>query len=102
MLGVSEEHFWDSCPTDMQPYVKMDEMQQKRLDYQMWQMGIYINNAVYVAVAKALAGRKAHVDYLQQPLSEVVKETESDPKKDFVKFQAWAVVYNEKNFSKQS
>ena len=68
-------------------------MSQKRLDYQMWQMGIYVNSAVYVAVAKALAGNKAHVNYYKEPLSESTAQ-ENNPQADFIKFSAWATVYN--------
>lgn len=102
MLGVSEEHFWNSCPTDLQPYVRMDEMTQERLDAQMWQMGIYVNNAVYVAVAKALAGKKAHVSYMNEPLMQTFNEEErNNAADDFQKFSAWATVYNETKFGGQ-
>lgn len=94
MLGVSEERFWDSCPTELQPYVKMDEMRQERLDYQMWTMGIYITNAVSVAVSKALNGSKSKAKYLETPLSQMPDA--HDPKSDFAKFSAWAEVYNVK------
>ncbi len=94
MLGVSENHFWDSCPTDLQPYVKMDEMQNKRRDYEMWQMGLYVYDAVFAAVSKALVGSKSRVEYMSKPLSE---QKEVKPKSDFVKFSEWAAAFN-KNF----
>lgn len=92
MLGVTEDHFWDSCPTDLQPYVKMDEMYQKRLDAQMWQMGLYVNNAVYAAVQTALQGNKAHAQYIEMPLTQM--QERDNQKSDFEKFSAWAGAYN--------
>jgi len=76
----------------MQPYVKMDEMRQKRLDHHMWHMGLYVNNAVYAAVSVALQGSKAHVRYFDAPLSD---EQEKDSQQsDFEKFSAWAAEFN--------
>lgn len=98
MLGVTESHFWNSCPTDLQPYVKMDEMQNKRRDYEMWQMGLYVYNAAYAAVATALAGKKAKAEYMDKPLS---MQKEKEPKSDFVKFSEWAAAFN-KNFETQN
>lgn len=96
MLGMPEEKFWDSNPKEVEPYRKMDEMQQQRLDYNMWLMGAYVTNAVGVAVSNALGGKKSHAKYLAEPFSVTVKEHEqSNPKDDFQKFSAWAVVYNE-------
>ena len=63
MLGVSEEKFWESIPVELEPYRDMDEMQQKRLDYQMWQMGAYITKATAVATKK-FAHSKTHCKML--------------------------------------
>lgn len=96
MLGVSEEKFWDSIPIELDPYRKMDEMQQKRIDHQMWRMGAYVTNAVGVAVSNALNGRKSKAKYLEQPFSMMeTEEQQHDPASDFLKFTAWATVYNE-------
>ena len=92
MLGVSERHFWDSTPNELQPYVKMDKMMQDRLDAQMWQMGLYVNNAVFTAVHKALAGSKSHAEYMDKPITQVHKE--QTKKSDFARFSAWAVEFN--------
>lgn len=93
---MSEEKFWDSTPLDLDPYRKMDIIQQERLDYDMWLMGAYITNAVSVAVSNALGGKKSRAKYLDKPFMAMVnKETHRDPKDDFNKFTAWAVVFNE-------
>lgn len=103
MLGVSEERFWDSAPVDLDPYRKMDEFNQERLDYNMWMMGMYITNAVGVAVSNALNGKKSRAKYLERPLLQEAKqnETPEDPKADFHRFEAWATVFNEHFVSKQ-
>lgn len=101
MLGVPEEKFWDSTPVELKPYRIMDEMMQKRRDYEMWQMGAYVTNAVGVAVSNALNGKKSHAKYLDRPFSLALEEQERrTPADDFTKFSAWAVVYNE-NFKRR-
>lgn len=60
----------------------------------MWMMGLYVNNAVFVAVDHALNGRKATSRYMEEPIS--MMSEECDDKSDFLKFSAWAEVYNEK------
>lgn len=100
MLGVSEEKFWDSIPVELDPYRKMDELQEKRLDYHMWLMGAYVTNAVSVAVSRSLS-KKSSAKYLETPFSQMEQAQEHDPKQDFNRFAAWAVVYNE-NFKGKS
>lgn len=74
----------------------MDELQQKRLDYNMWLMGAYVTNAVGVAVSNALGGKKSHAKYLSEPFSaSAQREVKRTPQDDFNRFAAWAVVYNE-------
>ena len=101
MLGVSEEKFWESIPVELEPYRDMDEMQQKRLDYQMWQMGAYITKAVSVAVDNVLNGRKSRSKYFDKPFSAEEVDDKPDPKREFNRFCAWAAVYNE-NFKRQN
>lgn len=79
----------------------MDEMKQERLDSNMWLMGLYVTNAVSVAVSNALNGKKSKAKYLKEPILQTEKrQQESTPKDDFNKFCAWAVVYNENFKSK--
>lgn len=102
MLGVDEEKFWESVPNDLEPYRKMDEMQQERLDYNMWLMGLYVTNAVGVAVSNALNGKKSKARYLKEPILRSEKRgIESTPEDDFTRFAAWAIVYNE-NFRRKN
>ena len=101
MLGVLEEKFWDSNPKELEPYRKMDEMRQERLDSNMWLMGLYVTNAVSVAVSNALNGKKSKAKYLKEPILQTEKrQQKSTPEDDFNKFCAWTVVYNENFKSK--
>lgn len=96
MLGVSESHFWDSTPIELDPYRRMDEMQEQRLDYHMWMMGQYVLSAVQTAVSGVLAGRKSKAKYIAEPISASLrKEERENPDADFNKFCAWAVVFND-------
>lgn len=80
----------------------MEEMRQERLDYEMWLMGMYVTNAVGVAVSNALNGRKSKAKYLKEPILRIDKrQRESTPEDDFQRFSAWAAVYNE-NFIRKN
>lgn len=86
-MGVSEEKFWDSTPEELKPYLKAYELKQKSKDGDMWQMGIYVMNAVQTAVQNSLFGRKSKAKYLKEPLSNKVEEkkktlTEQDKKNE--------------------
>ena len=95
MLGVPEEKFWDSTSAELEPYRKMHEMRLEVLDYQMYQMGIYVQSAVHTAVSACLAGSKSRAKYIEKPLSQLAKEEQEDPQRDFNQFVAWTAVFNE-------
>lgn len=67
-IGVSKSEFDDSTPNDLQCYVDADELNRKRRDAEMWQMGIYNMNAFSVALSKALSGKKSKAKYLDEPM----------------------------------
>lgn len=80
----------------------MGKMQEEQLDYNMWLMGMYVVNAVGVAVSNALNGKKSKAKYLSEPISRTEKRKQDNtPEQDFNKFCAWAVVYNE-NFRRKN
>ena len=79
----------------------MGEMREEQLDYHMWLMGMYVTNAVGVAVSNALNGKKSKAKYLKEPIMQTDKrQRKSTPEDDFNKFCAWTVVYNENFKSK--
>lgn len=68
VLGVSEDTFWDSTPVDLEPYIEADKLRQKRIDYENWQLGIYVMGAVSTAIESALHGKKSKMKYFEEPL----------------------------------
>lgn len=59
-----------SCPKELEPFVEAERLRVLRRDEDMWVMGMYVQNAVSVAVEHCLAGRKAKSQYLKYPLRE--------------------------------
>lgn len=57
-----------SCPADMKPYLKAHEEELKEKDYLAWLFNQYTLSAVSVAVEHCFAGRKAHSEYIKEPI----------------------------------
>lgn len=68
----------DSCPKELEPFVEAERLEILRRDEDMWVMGMYVQNAVYVAVEHCLAGRKAKSQYLKSPLREQLEEQDEE------------------------
>ena len=77
-LGISEELFWTLNPRRIQPYLEADKLVQEKRDAEMWRMGIYVQNAVAVAIDKVLNGRKSTLEYMDKPLLEKYKESKKE------------------------
>lgn len=67
-IGVSKAEFDDSTPNELQCYVDADDLLRKRRDAELWQLGMYNMSAFSVALSKALAGRKSHAKYIEEPM----------------------------------
>lgn len=65
-----------SAPNDLKPYVDAYRRKAQMQDSQMWQMGIYIQRAVGVAVAACLVGKKSKAKYFDEPLSTIAEKNE--------------------------
>lgn len=77
-LGISEELFWTLSPSRLYPHIEADKRKQEKRDLEMWRMGIYIQNAVAVAIDKILNGRKSMLEYMDKPLLAQVKESQQE------------------------
>lgn len=67
--GITIDDIDWSCPADLEPYNQAYNMQLEALDrYAHAFCGVYIENAVAVAVERCLAGKKARLDYIKDPL----------------------------------
>lgn len=78
-IGISYETFWHLNPHKLKPFIKAQELKRKIQDEMMWMMGMYVNNAVSVAVEHNLAGRKAKSKYMEKPMLQDQKIT-GEPK----------------------
>lgn len=75
-----------SCPADMEPYLKAHEEELKEKDYFAWLSNQYTLSAVSVAVEHCLAGRKAHSEYIKEPILKTAEKnkplTEDEKQKE--------------------
>ena len=52
-IGVSEEFFWDSCPTELKAYEEAHKKQLKEQNMLMWLNGMYISNAIMSTIGNS-------------------------------------------------
>lgn len=71
-IGVTEEHFWESTPKELEPYVKAHEMTLEREDRANYTLGLYIYSAVGAVIGAAFGNKKAK--YLEEPFSETSRK----------------------------
>ena len=81
-IGVDYNVFWSLNPRLLKPFVKAYELKRKMEDEKMWMMGMYVENAVFVAVEHNLAGRKAKNKYMEKPLLQDIKSDNSEKPKE--------------------
>lgn len=67
-LGFTADEFGKMNLTKIQPYMKARELINDMQDEQMWVMGIYVEDAVLVAIDNALNGKKSRAKYMDKPL----------------------------------
>lgn len=60
----------DSCPKELEPFIKAQQIEMKRQDEMIWAAcGNYVMSAVATAVEHCLAGRKAQSKYIEKPIT---------------------------------
>lgn len=67
-IDVPYDLFWHLTPKKLSYFFKAHELKMEEQDTFDWRLGMYINNAVAVAVEHNLAGKKAKSKYLEKPL----------------------------------
>lgn len=102
ITSLSPDEIGWSCPKDLEPYDKAYRYKLKLQDEQMWQLGIYINNAVTVAVEHCLAGKKAKSKYLEKPLMDKVFEYEGLTQQEIDEIEIQKLIANEKKWQSAS
>lgn len=94
-FGVSEDKFWDSTPKDLEPYLEAHNLRERRIDTHMWQMGIYVMNAVGAAIDRNLHGRKSRAEYLEKPMLMLSEDKKKEAEMtDAEKFGMWVAAFN--------
>lgn len=77
-LDMSEDLFWTLNPKRLHPYIEADKMKQENRDAEMWRMGMYVQNAVAVAIDKVLNGRKSVLEYMDKPILMKYQESQGE------------------------
>lgn len=75
---MSEDLFWTLNPKRLHPYLEADKLKQEKRDAEMWRMGMYIQNAVAVAIDKVLNGRKSVLEYMDKPILMKYQESQGE------------------------
>ena len=92
-LGVPEDKFWDSTPSDLKPYIKAYEVRQEIIDFEAWLYGLYNFTAHSVALANSF-GKGKH-EYPEEPFFQSKHEKQEMTTKDHAEnFRAWVDVFN--------
>ena len=68
-MGVTYERFMDSCPKELEPYVKAHNnkiMEEDYLQHLWW--GNYGLSALIVAIDRCFRGKKSKFEYIKEPI----------------------------------
>ena len=68
-MGVTYERFMDSCPKELDPYVKAHNnkvMEEDYLQHLWW--GNYGLSALIVAIDRCFRGKKSKFEYIKEPI----------------------------------
>ena len=68
-MGIDYDLFWKLNPHKLEPFLRAREIKMKRKNEEMWLQGMYIFNAVSVALANGFRKKGAKVqNYLEEPI----------------------------------
>ena len=63
-----------SCPADIEPYMKMYDLSERKEDEKAWLHGRYVYEAVLTALDKGFSGKKSKMEYPDKPYSIKARE----------------------------
>lgn len=63
-----------SCPADVEPYIKMYELSERKADEHAWLQGMYTYEATLTALENVLAGKKSKLKYSEKPYTTKARE----------------------------
>lgn len=107
-IGVPLRTIYMSSPNDLEVYVDAHKRRQRTIDTNMWTMGLYVQSAVFTAVAGVLNGKKSRAKYINEPLMTVAEKREAEEEfyrqrgteKDIEDFKVFLQVFGE-NFDRK-
>lgn len=68
-IGLEKDFIDDSCPADLEPYVKAHKIRMHEIDSQNWQLGLYFMRAMQVHFNFS----KEKVEYFEKPILEQIE-----------------------------
>lgn len=72
--GFSPVHLDWLCPADIEPYIKLYEVYERKQDEYAWLYGRYVYEANLAAIENALAGKKSKLKYTDKPYTAIARE----------------------------
>lgn len=63
-----------SCPSEIEPYIKMYEVSERRADEHAWLYGRYVYEGVLTALDQGFSGKKSKMQYPDKPYSIKARE----------------------------
>ena len=105
LYGMSYDDFWYGKPELATAYKKLHRLQAEQTNQQLWLQGLYIHNAVAVAINNAFSKQKQK--YISEPvrlfpMTEDEKETKAEEtrQKLIEKLNAWKDAFNKSKGNK--
>ena len=78
MIGVSYNDFWDLSPKSLEPFIKAFVLKNEYHDRLLWEMGIYIQNAITSCFSK-------NNKYPKKPIFTKERELTTKQKEELIK-----------------
>jgi hypothetical protein len=66
-LGLTKQEVMDACPVEVEYVFEAQKIRKRMSDQANWELGMYVESAVAVAVERNLAGNKARGEYVKEP-----------------------------------
>lgn len=84
---MTYERFMDSCPKELEPFLKAHKLKMQEQDYLNWLSNQYTLSAVSVAVEHCLAGKKAKSQYIKHPIMQEIQKKEEMPEEKRIEME---------------
>lgn len=68
-MGLEKDFVDESCPADLEPYIKAHKIRMHEIDSQNWQLGLYFMRAISVCFNFS----KEKIEYFDKPILEQIE-----------------------------